>query len=131
MPPLLRRMHLSKKYVRQRRKVKHVLKAPYSVFSVVFSPDGKQLASGGILNRTVSIWDVASGKLVRELTDAVGSVESLAYSPDGKYLASGRGAVPKLSVNIGDAQTGQLLRNLSGPVPPGGLECCEIPCVQP
>jgi WD40 repeat protein len=100
--------------------VKHSLKAPYSVFSIVFSPDGKQLASGGILNRTVSIWDVAIGKLVRELSDAAGSVESLAYSPDGKYLASGRGFVGitenNISVVIWDAQTGQLVQSLKAPV---------------
>jgi WD40 repeat protein len=101
--------------------VKHILKTSYSVFSVVFSPDGKELASGGILNRTVSIWDVATGKLVRELTGTQGSIEALAYSPDGKYLASGRGFVGitenNISVVIWDAQTGQLVHNLNGPVP--------------
>jgi WD40 repeat protein len=54
---------------------------------VVFSPDGKQLASAG-KDRTVKIWDPATGKLRKELTDFCGGVEALAFSPDGRLLAA-------------------------------------------
>jgi WD40 repeat protein len=59
----------------------------YQVMSVAYSPNGKSLASGGG-DKTVRVWDVASG---REVQRAVreGAVWSVAYSPDGKSLAFG------------------------------------------
>lgn len=64
--------------------------------SAVFSPDGRWLAVIGdvAIVQTVSIWDVATGKLVRTLapgfTRPMGSV---AFSPDGSRIAAA-GAVP-------------------------------------
>src|SRR3972149_10175647 len=74
-------------------RIVHTLKHPHAVFSVAWSPDGTQVATGGILDMTVSIWDPAPGRLVRTLTDRPGSVRALAYSPDGRFLAAGRGFV--------------------------------------
>lgn len=54
---------------------------------VIFSPDGKQIASGGT-DRTVKIFDVQSGEIVRNFSHS-DEVISLAYSRDGKYLVSG------------------------------------------
>src|SRR5262249_38362847 len=39
-----------------------------AVLSVAFSPDGKQIASGG-MDRTIKIWNVADGSVVRELVN--------------------------------------------------------------
>ena len=60
-----------------------------TVESVAFSPDGKELASGGDSN-TIMFWDVATGQpLGAPLTGHKSYVISVAFSPDGKMLASG------------------------------------------
>ena len=50
------------------------------VWSVVFSPDGQTIATGGNDN-TVRLWDVQSGVEKRRLTGHVGSVYSVSFSP--------------------------------------------------
>jgi WD40 repeat protein len=57
---------------------------------VVFSPDGRWLASGAKDN-TIKIWDVSTGRLLRTLYGHGAAVNALTVSPDGKLLASGSG----------------------------------------
>jgi RNA polymerase sigma factor (sigma-70 family) len=59
------------------------------VYSVLFSVDGKTLASASH-DGTVRLWDVAAGKERAVLMHA-GPVVSLALSPDGRVLAAGTG----------------------------------------
>ncbi len=58
------------------------------VWSVVFSPDGGQIASGGA-DRTVKLWDVSSGELTRTLEGHGDIIRSVVFSPDGRQIASG------------------------------------------
>ena len=48
---------------------------------MVWSPDGKMLASGGYILNPIRLWDVATGKEVRRFN---GNATVLAWSPDGK-----------------------------------------------
>jgi WD40 repeat protein len=58
------------------------------VNSVAFSPDGTLLASGSD-DKTIKLWRVSDGSLVRTLTGHTYWVNSVAFSPDGTLLASG------------------------------------------
>src|SRR3954467_5086404 len=58
-----------------------------SVLWVAFTTDGKTLASSSRDDRII-IWDVASGKQLKTLTDPQDDVYCIAYSPDGKLLAA-------------------------------------------
>lgn len=58
------------------------------VHCVLFSPDGKWLASGH-QDRTIRIWDPDSGQLTASGSVHLGSAKSIAYSPDGQFLATG------------------------------------------
>jgi WD40 repeat protein len=57
-------------------------------FSVAFSPDGTRLA-GTSPDRSVMVWDVASGELIARLEGHGGRrVLNLRFSPDGSRIAS-------------------------------------------
>jgi len=64
-------------------------------YAVVFSPDGKTLASGSG-DTTVKLWDVATGKETATLSGHAGEVSSITFSPDGKTLATVDGQRVKL-----------------------------------
>ena len=55
------------------------------VAALAFRPDGQQLAVG-VYGR-VTLWDLATGKPVKVLTNVLGAVNDLKYSPDGSLLA--------------------------------------------
>ncbi|MDE0682811.1 MAG: T9SS type A sorting domain-containing protein, partial [Candidatus Poribacteria bacterium] len=75
---------------------------------VLFSPDGKMLASGGGNNRDIRLWNAHTGEHIRSIGSG-GS--SLSFSPDGKTLASGG---INGNVLLWNAQTGEHIRTLKG-----------------
>jgi len=78
--------------------------------SVAFSPDGRFLASGHS-DKTVKLWNVSDGGLVRTLTAHTSEVTSVAFSPDGQFLASGS---KDKFVHIWKLSDGSLHQTLTG-----------------
>lgn len=58
------------------------------VLSIAFTSDSKLMASGSV-DKTIVLWDPATGTQLRTLKGHTGTVGSVAISPDDKQLASG------------------------------------------
>jgi WD40 repeat protein len=83
-----------------------------TVYAVTFSPDGKLLISGSN-DKTIRVWDLASGKELRRLVGHGQPVWSVAVSPDGKLVASGS-FEEAACLRLWDLASGQELRRLNG-----------------
>ena len=55
---------------------------------VAFSPSGERIATGSE-DKTVKLWDAATGRHIATSRDHRASVESLAFSPGGSRIATG------------------------------------------
>ena len=60
-----------------------------NVISAAVSPDLTLLATGGVLDKVITLWNVETGEPIRVMTGHTGEVYDLAFSPDGKHLVSG------------------------------------------
>jgi WD40 repeat protein len=81
------------------------------VRSLAFSRNGTSIATAGVYERYVRLWDVKSGRLLRSLAGHEMGTNSVAFSPDGTILATvgndGMGRLWRIA-------TGELLDTLDG-----------------
>jgi WD40 repeat protein len=78
-------------------------------WSVAFAPDGKTLATGGDRGE-LFLWDVGTGKELRQCRGHQSVVASVAFSPDGRALVSGG---HDGTVRLWEPATGKELRRLA------------------
>lgn len=73
-------------------------------------PDGKTIASGGE-DKTITLWDINQGSLLRTLEGHFLNIWSVAFSPDSSRLASGSF---DRKIKIWNFNDGQLIKTLEG-----------------
>ena len=75
-----------------------------------FSPDGRTALSGSD-DKTLKLWDLATGKEIRTFTGHTNSVYSVAFSPDGRTALSGS---DDKTLKLWDLATGKEIRTFTG-----------------
>ncbi|KYC40485.1 hypothetical protein WA1_25520 [Scytonema hofmannii PCC 7110] len=78
------------------------------LFSVVFSPDGRTIASSSA-DQTIRLWDVSTGQCLKVLKGHTGTVTRAIFSPDGHLLAS---SSYDRTIKLWDVATGQPVQTL-------------------
>jgi WD40 repeat protein len=97
-------------------RLQYTFKASKAVTSVAFSPDSRELVAVSTGSEDppwpdkLALWDVASGKLLRNSEQDMGFASSVAFSPDGRRLLTGGAYETNESLNLWDTATGKLLR---------------------
>jgi WD40 repeat protein len=79
------------------------------VLSVVVSPDGRQVLTGG--GTSVILWDAASGKINRRLEGHSEPVSRVSFLPDGNRAVSGS---YDRTIRLWDLKTGKELHRFTG-----------------
>ncbi|WP_437305670.1 TIR domain-containing protein [Sorangium sp. So ce388] len=80
------------------------------VTACAVSPDGQRIVSASY-DRTLKVWDLASGKLLSTLEGHSGGVTACAVSPDGQRIVS---ASHDETLKVWDLASGKLLSTLEG-----------------
>lgn len=85
-------------------------RAPLPLTAVSFSPDGSQIVASGYHELTV--WDAATGKLTRRISNLPERIQSLDWSSDQKSLAVAGGSPGHIGeVRLIDWESGQVTKS--------------------
>lgn len=82
-----------------------------SVTCVKFTPDGNTIVSGS-KDKTIKIWDIATGNLIRTLSGHTGTLKQIDISDDGSRIVSG---AEDGTIRTWDFATGNQLSMFSTP----------------
>ncbi len=84
---------------------------------ISFSPDGRLLASMGMYGNAIKLWEVASGRLLRQLESAIPSMGTSSMTRPFRFSADGRTliAVTDRKVRRWDVETGRELNSTALP----------------
>src|SRR5215213_4011674 len=83
---------------------------------MVFSPDGRLLATGTFRSNTIKLWETATNRKLRDLSSggqtAPGLAPTIAFSPDNRLVAA---STADNSVKVWHIFSGRELHTLAGP----------------
>ena len=83
---------------------------------LVFSPDGRLLATGTFRSNTIKLWETATNRKLRDLSSsgqtAPGLAPSIAFSRDSRLIAA---SAADNSVKVWDVNSGREMLTLTGP----------------
>jgi WD40 repeat protein len=90
------------------------------ISSAAYSPDGRLIVTASAKDKTVILWEAATGREIRRFAKGVGA-SSVAFSPDGRHVATNAGAgeyeeaeVKDYTARVWDVATGTELKKLVG-----------------
>jgi WD40 repeat protein len=92
-----------------------------NVTCAVFTPDGKYLLSGSV-DKTMKLWDVATGKELRTFSGPTDRIAAIAVSPDGKYAVSGDEDFVD-NLKLWELSSGKQVKTFGGHVGTEGTTC--------
>ncbi|MGF7218657.1 WD40 repeat protein [Spirosoma lacussanchae] len=82
-----------------------------SISSMAFSPTGHYAISGSY-DKTIRLWEVATGRELHRFDGHTDDIPSVAFSPDGRYFFSG-GSLKDNSIRQWSLTTGQEIRRFT------------------
>lgn len=82
------------------------------ITTVAISPDGR-IAASASFDKSIKLWDLASGREIRSLTGHNGWIESVAFSPNGRTLISG-GGLGDNDIRLWEVATGRIIKTFKG-----------------
>ena len=83
---------------------------PSGVNALAVSPDGNRILSGSG-DKTLKLWDIATGREIRTFLGHKGGVKATAFSPDGRQAVSGGW---DHDIRIWDVATGKEIKTFPG-----------------